>query len=242
MLNGTKLYDDERVPAILFWKRFLDKENCKNAVFCLGNSSSIVGVLQEGIKIEGQRVLVNYNAGSMGDDITEAIGAAVYDNERIIYTITGDGSVMMNLQEFQTIRHYDFNIKTIIFNNDGYGAIRATCSRYFNGIYTGCDKDSGISFPDFSRIADAFEIKYRRCCCIGELDEAIDWIIKEDGPLILEIMQRIDEIPSFRLESIMNENGEFVTAPLHDLSPRLGKEILNKYKYKKCKWRNLWKN
>ena len=231
ILNKTEIFDDERVPAVLFWKRFLENEVNMNAVFCLGNSSSIVGILQEGIKIEGQRVLVNYNAGSMGDDITEAIGAAICDRERIVYAITGDGSIMMNLQELQTIKHYNLNIKTIIFNNNGYGAIRATCSRYFNGVYTGCDRQSGISFPDFMKIADAFDVKYRKCCSVGELNEAIDWVVNEDGPLILEIMQRIEEIPGFRLESIMNDKGEFDTAPLHDLSPRLGEETLKKYEY-----------
>lgn len=232
MLNKTEFHDEEKVPAVLFWKIFLEKEKDENAIFCLGNSSCILGVLQEGINVPGQRVLVNYNCGSMGDDITEAVGTAISANDRSVYVVTGDGSIMMNLQEFQTIKHYNLNIKTIIFNNNGYGAIRATCSRYFNGTYTGCDDESGVSFPDFSKIADAFDIKYKRCHSISELNASIDWLIEEEGPLILEIAQRIDEIPGLRLESVMNDKGQFVTAPLHDLSPRLGEDILEKYMIK----------
>lgn len=223
--QGT-INQEERVPALYFWKLFLEKAE-KNAVIALGNSSSISGVLQEGVRYEEQRVLVNYNCGSMGDDLPEAIGAAVAE-KRPVYCVTGDGSIMMNLQEFQTIRHYKLPVKVVLFNNAGYGAIRSTCSTFFHGTYTGCDEDSGISFPDFGKIAEAFALSYKKCSCIREMEEALKWLMEQEGACILEVMERIEEIKGPKLESKMNENGEFYTPPLHDMSPFLAEDEIQK--------------
>ena len=199
-----------------------------DATIALGNSNCIIGILQEGVNYPEQRVLCNYNCGSMGDDITQAIGVAAAGSKPV-YCVTGDGSIMMNLQELQTITYHQFPIKIVLFNNEGYGAIRATCSNFFAGTYTGCDVNSGISFPDFSKVAAAFEIPFYRSHCVGELEDGIEWLIEEQGPCILEIYEMIDEIKGPRIESKMNENGEFTTPPLYDMSPFLSKEELERY-------------
>ena len=220
--------DNERVPALMFWKKFLEKVQ-HNAVINLGNSCSVHGLLQEGINYPEQRVIVNYKCGSMGDDITEAIGSATYNSDVPQYLVTGEGSIMMNLQEFQTVRHYNLPIKTVIMNNNGYGGIRKTCDSFFEGLYNGCTPDSGVSFPDFKDVASTFDISYNSCRTIGELDDAINWLVSQEGRCILEIFERIDEIRGPRLESKMNEEGEFFTPPLYDLSPLLDENIVKKY-------------
>lgn len=228
LLRHGAFDEKERVPALLFWREFM-KEAESDAVIVLGNSNCVLGILQEGTSHRDQRVLVNYNCGSMGDDITQAFGAAAAATQSPIYCVTGDGSVMMNLQELQTISYHRFPIKIVIFSNDGYAAIRQTCSNFFGGTYTGCDEKSGVSFPDFSKVADAFGIAFHRCHSIGELGDGIEWLIKEQGPCILEVLERIDEIRGPRIESKMNDNGEFITPPLHDMSPFLTKEELERY-------------
>ncbi len=219
--------DNERVPLYIFWREFL-KTAEEDAVFALGNSGCGLGIMQEGITHKEQRVLVNYNCGSMGDDLPEAIGAAAA-GAKTVYCVTGDGSVMMNLQELQTIHYYGFPVKTVIFSNDGYGAIRNTCSNFFHGTYTGCDAESGVSFPDFSRVAEAFQMEFHRCHCISELEESLEWLKQNKNPCILEICERIDEIKGPRIESKMDENGVFSTSPLHDMSPFFSEEEISKY-------------
>lgn len=222
---------EERVPVLLFWKKFLDV--CEDdAVITLGNSSCVHGVLQVGVESENQRVMVNYNCGSMGDDLPQAVGAA-QALKKNIYCVTGDGSIMMNIQELQTISHYDFPVKVIVFENDGYGAIRNTCSNFFNGLYTGCDKLSGISFPDFGDVATTFDFQYCKCASVGELDEALEWLLNQKGRCILEISQKINEVKGPKLESKMLEDGTFVTPALHDMSPFLSEEELKELMYKK---------
>ena len=220
--------DDERVPVLLFWERFMQRVQ-QNAVINLGNSCSVHGVLQEGADYPEQRILVNYKCGSMGDDITEAIGSATFNSDVPQYCITGDGSLMMNLQEFQTIHHYNFPIKVVVMNNSGYGGIRKTCDSFFNGLYNGCTPESGISFPDFKDVANTFKLPYKLCKNISELDEAIDWLVSQNGNALLEVYERMDEIREQRLESRMNEEGKFFTPPVYDLSPLLDSDIIEKY-------------
>ena len=221
---------EERVPVLLFWKKFL--RLCEDdAVITLGNSSCVHGVLQVGVESEEQRVLVNYNCGSMGHDLPQAIGA-VQALEKKVYCITGDGSIMMNIQELQTISHYNLPVKVIIFENDGYGAIRNTCCNFFHGIYTGCDKVSGVSFPNFKDIAATFNISYHKCNSVGELDKALVWLKEQKGHCILEISQKIDELKAPKLESKMLEDGTFVTPALHDMSPFLTEEEIRELMYK----------
>ena len=225
-----QLSENNNVPSLLFWKNFLDRIE-DNAVISLGNSSCIVGALQFGVNTSKQRVLVNYNCGSMGDDITEAIGAAVCYKDVPHYCVTGDGSVMMNLQEFQTIHHYNLPVKTVIMNNGGYGAIRSTCNNFFKGIKNGCDEKSGISFPDFGDVASTFGLKYHLCHNIKELKSSIDWLIAQDDACILEIHELYDEIRGPRLESVMDENGEFHTPDIQYLAPFINEKELLKYEY-----------
>lgn len=229
--NYGELKGEERVPALLFWKRFLSKTQ-DDALIALGNSSCIHGVLQEGINKPEQRIIVNYNCGSMGDDLPAAIGMAEA-SKKMIYCVTGDGSVMLNIQELQTISYHKYPIKICVFINNGYGAIRQTCTNFFNGTYTGCDENSGISFPNFIGLAEACGIKGKHCENIDMLDESIDWLIAQQDACLLLINERIDEIRGPKIESKMLANGQFITPALHDMSPFIDEETIQKLMFQK---------
>lgn len=226
MLFNVRVLDKkDRVPALLFWKKFLNSLK-SDEVIALGNSSCVHGALQYGVNNENQRVLVNYNCGSMGDDLPEAIGAAAYKDN--VYCVTGDGSIMMNLQELQTIVYNNLPIKIIIFNNDGYGAIRTTCKNFFDGTNAGCDEQSGISFPNFKKVSSAFGFGYNCVKNISELDEGIKWIKEQKNYCILEIYQMIDDIKGPKVMSKMDENGVFYTPGLQDMDPPIRQELFDK--------------
>ncbi len=225
-----KLKPDAPVPYKLFWEKVFERTD-ENAVFALGNSSSVCGGLEEPVHKMGQRVLVNYNCGSMGYDIPNSIGAYMAAKRPVI-CITGDGAVMMNLQELQTIRHNAFPIKVVIFSNGGYCAIRNTCNRYFNGQHIGCDEETGISFPDFALIAEGFGLKYKKCSNVGELDDAIDWLVDTNEGLILEITEEEDETGVPYVASKMDEEGRFVMPSIEVMSPLLDDAEFDKWHYK----------
>lgn len=228
MQERGELLPEERIPVLLFWKHFLDRAP-ENAVIALGSSSCVRAMLQLGIVKPDQRALVNYNCGSMGHDLPQAIGAAV-GAKRSVYCVAGDGSFMMNLQELQTIVYRKLPIKIILFNNVGYGAIRNTCKNFFNGVNAGCDPDSGVGFPDFEKVVTAFGLPFYRSSCIGELDGGLDWLEAQEGACLLEICQRMGESDSPKVTSRMDpETGKFVTPPVHDMSPFLPEEEIEQY-------------
>lgn len=219
--------DMEGVSASEFWKKMLDMAE-DDAIFALGNSSCIVPPLVFGVNKENQRIVVNYNSGSMGDDLPEAVGVAVATGKEV-YCVTGDGSVMMNLQELQTIKHNQLPVKIVIFSNNGYAAIRRTCKNFFNGTYTGCDSDSGISIPDFERVAYGFEVPYKRCERASDIEETIQWMKNQNGICIVEIMQKLEDTMYPRLMSKMKEDGTFIDPELHDMYPFVSDDEMKKW-------------
>lgn len=211
--------ESKGVSSVEFWNKLLDSAE-EDALFALGNSSCIVPPLVMGVNKDKQRVIVNYNSGSMGDDLPEAVGVAVATN-KTVYCVTGDGSIMMNLQELQTILYNKLSIKIIVFSNDGYGAIRRTCKNFFNGTYTGCDEDSGISMPDFEKVSYAFNYQYKKCSSSEDIEESIKWLKEQPSGCILEVCQKLEDIVYPRLMSRMREDGTFVDPELHDMYPFL---------------------
>lgn len=214
--------DSEGVSSVEFWEKLLGMAE-DDALFALGNSSCIVPPLVMGVNKDKQRVIVNYNSGSMGDDLPEAVGVAVATGKSV-YCVTGDGSVMMNLQELQTILYNKLSIKIVIFSNDGYGAIRRTCKNFFNGTYTGCDEESGISMPDFEKVSYAFDYPFKRCENSEMIEESIKWLMTQKSGCILEVCQKLEDVVYPRLMSRMREDGTFVDPELHDMYPFLSDE------------------
>ena len=128
---------------------------------------------------------------------------------------------MMNLQELQTIVQYDLPIKIVIFNNDGYAAIRQTSNNFFNGRYIGCTPDSGVSFPDFQRVADTFGFRYIKCESNQEVPERLQQFFDAHQRCILDVMQAFDDPIIPKVMSRLDENGKMQSPVLHDMFPFL---------------------
>ncbi len=131
-----------------------------DAVVVCGNGTACVAMFQAGIVKKGQRIFWNSGTAAMGYDLPAAIGACFANNKKEVYCITGDGSIMMNLQELQTIKHHQLPIKIFVLNNGGYRSLEMTQENYFKSDYIGCNEQSGISFPDFKKVADLYDLKY----------------------------------------------------------------------------------
>lgn len=213
---------DDRVCAYYFWKEY-EKYEQDNSISILGNNTANSAKLQIGIKKENQRIVANNNCGSMGADLPEAIGAAVAAKREVI-CLTGDGSIMMNLQELQTIHHYHLPVKVVVFSNDGYNAIRQTSKNFFNGTIIGCTKETGVSFPEFENVASAFGFQYMRCRNNGEVGKCLQEFFAMDGNVLLEVEQRLDDPITPKVMSRMNEDGSFATPSLEDMAPFISQE------------------
>ncbi len=219
---GQGLDENERVCSYRFWEIY-EKYEPEDNISILGNNTASSAKLQIGIKKAGQRIVANNNCGSMGADLPEAIGAAVSTKKPII-CLTGDGSIMMNLQELQTIKQYNFPIKVVVFSNDGYNAVRQTSKNFFNGLCIGCTPETGVSFPRFEDIAKTFGMEYMCCHNNGELDESIKELFHKKENVLLEVLQRLDDPVSPKVMSKMNADGSFSTPSLENMAPFISDE------------------
>ena len=192
-----------------------------------GNGSACVVSFQVADLKHGQRLWTNSGCATMGYDLPAAIGvcAATKGKQRVI-CLAGDGSIMMNLQEMQTIAGYGLPVKVFLLNNNGYVSIFQTHRNFFNGVEVGGGPKSNVTFPDFSKIAAAFGFAYARVTSHDELARGISDTLAADGPAFCELM--IDENVAFapKLGAKQHPDGRITSPPLEDLSPFLPREVL----------------
>jgi acetolactate synthase-1/2/3 large subunit len=96
----------------------------------------------------------------MGYSLPAAIGAHFADPTKKIICFIGDGGLQMNIQELQTISHYQIPMKIIILNNFGFGIIKQFQDAYFESRYVASGE--GYSVPDFEKISKAYNIIYSK--------------------------------------------------------------------------------
>jgi acetolactate synthase-1/2/3 large subunit len=201
----------------------------------VGNGSACVVGGHSYIIKKGQRFISNSAIASMGYDLPAAIGACManFDRERYlkdIILLTGDGSIMMNLQELQTILPNRLPIKIFLINNSGYHSIRITQTNLFgNHTRVGIGPESGdLGFPEFRKIAGAFGYPYLCAHSNAEMKEAVDTALKTEGPVFTEIFTDTEQVWEPKSSTKRLADGTLVSPPLEDLAPFLPREELAK--------------
>ena len=81
-------------------------------------------------------------------------------NKKRVICLTGDGGFQLNIQELATAMHHKIPIKIFIFNNGGYLTIKQTQQLGFGGRIMGADKKSGLSFPDYKKLAKTYKMSF----------------------------------------------------------------------------------
>ena len=99
----------------------------------------------------GQRMFLNTGLGAMGYGLPTMVGCGVAIGKKPFVAIESDGSLMMNVQELQTIRMLNLPIRLFVINNRGYASIRSTQRNYFKGRYVGTGPESGLCFPTWPK-------------------------------------------------------------------------------------------
>ena len=195
-----------------------------DTIFVFGNGTACVSSYQS-LKLKAQQnVVVNSGCASMGYDLPAAIGAAFGGKNREVVCVTGEGSLQMNLQELQTIIHHRLPIKLFILNNQGYISIRNTQNNFFNGHKVGSDAQSGVSFPDTIKLAEAYGFKSFRIETQVDLEKQLAEILEKEGPVVCEIMLSPTEKMEPKLSSEVRPDGTIVSKPLEDMFPFLERD------------------
>lgn len=177
---------------------------------------------------DGQRLITSTGLGEMGFGLPGAIGAALGAPSHRVILICGEGSLMMNLQELQTLSYLGLAIKIFMLNNNGYLTIKHTHNALYGskGEAAGTSPTSGVSFPDFSKLAPAFGFEYRHIEQPEGLDEWIKGVLNASGSVFSELaMPDFQELmPKLSLK--LRTDGSIYSPPLEDLYPFLSPDIL----------------
>jgi acetolactate synthase-1/2/3 large subunit len=219
-------FENERVNPYVFVHE-LFKQLPEDQVVVTGNGSACVVSFQAAEIKKGQRLWTNSGCATMGYDLPAAIGIVqATGGKKPVVALAGDGSIMMNLQELQTIVGNDMPVKIFLLNNSGYVSIFQTHRNFFNGVEVGGGPKSGVSFPKFEKLAAAFDLPYRRANNHAELQDAIAATMAAPGAAFCEII--IDENVVFapKLGAKVLPDGRIISPPLEDLSPFLSREVL----------------
>lgn len=218
---NEKFKESKRVNPYQLMKLINDISD-PTRISVVGNSVACVSVLQMGIREYGQRLFGNVNCGTMGYDLPAAVGAAVASGREVL-CLTGDGSIQMNIQELQTVVHNNIPVKILIFNNSGYQAIVQTQTNFFKRL-SGCNSKSGISMPDFKKLADAYGFPY---VCIEnncDIHDKLEELFEIEGYAICEVIQDDSQGIEPRTKSMEKEDGTLFSPPIDHLFPFLSEE------------------
>lgn len=175
---------------------------------------------------KGQRMIVSGALGSMGYALPAAIGASVASPEKRVICLTGDGSMQMNSQELQTVSNYKLNCAIIIVNNKGYASIRNTQSSFLNGHIAASSIETGVTFPDWKKLADAYSLPYVREDKHSNMANSLREVVNGKGPVFMEVVMPDNVIMKPSVTSTRLENGSFRSNKLHEMSPAIENEDL----------------
>jgi len=197
----------------------------ENAVVACANATPSLALFQAGVVKAGQRMFCNSGCAAMGFGLPAALGAAAaaQGSGRPVVCLEGDGSLMMNIQEMQTAATNGLAVKMFLYNNGEYCSIRQTHDNFFQRRI-GCDAGSGVTFPEWSKAAEAFSWRY---FCIGSEDSArrlIPEILAAEGPVLCDVKL----VPGYtfapKLSSRRLPDGTLVSPSLEDMFPFLPRE------------------
>lgn len=196
----------------------------RDLVYVFGNGTACVSSYQSLRIYENQKVVVNSGCASMGYDLPAAIGACFANGKKDTICVTGEGSLQMNIQEFQTIIHNKLPIKIFVLNNAGYISIRNTQNNFFKGHKVGSDKDSGVSFPNIVKLAEVYGFEACRIENQLNLKGELEKILSKPCAVVCEIMLSPTEKMEPKLSSKIKPDGKMVSKPLEDMFPFLPRE------------------
>lgn len=208
--------------------KYMSSRLPENSLTAVSNGACcVVGHQTYEIK-KGSRFANNSAIASMGYGLPAAIGTCIGGNRRETICLEGDGSIMMNLQELQTILTNKLPIKIFLINNSGYHSIRITQSNLFSEhSKIGIGEESGdLSFPDFKKLSEAFGYPYYGARSNKEMKEVVDQVLSLDGPVFCEIFTDTEQRWEPKSSTKRLEDGTLVSPPLEDLAPFLPREEL----------------
>ena len=173
---------------------------------------------------KGQRVFTNCGFAPMGWGLPAAVGACFANRRKRTVCIAGEGGLMMNIQELATVMHHKLPIKLFILNNGGYLTIKQTQQIGFESRIMGSNEETGLSFPDMMKIAEAHGMPGVRLESQDNMRQRIQEALDPPGPFVCEIVMDRDQEQIPKIISRRRPDGTMEQTPLEDMYPFLDRE------------------
>jgi acetolactate synthase-1/2/3 large subunit len=202
-------------------------------IYQFTSSGTSVDIAMKVFKVKrGQRAFLTKGLAAMGFDVPACIGSCIASGGKRTVCVTGDGSVMMNIQELEVIKRRNLPVKLFITDNGGYSMIYGSQNGNFKGRLTGCTKESGLTLPDIRRIAEAFGIRTLDLDSEADLEGKVRKTLEYRGPVVCRVKADIEQKILPRQANYMKEDGQMASRPLDDMAPLLGREELEAARWK----------
>ena len=163
-----------------------------------------------------QRLITNKGNAPMGHGLPCVIGTSCVKDSKWV-CIEGDGSLHLNVHELQTLKHYNLPVKLILFNNKGYSSIKLSQQAFFNGNKVASDPESGVSFPNWRKLIDAYDLPYYNIKNHSEISEVLSTIFSLDGPVVIEVETDPNEAHEPKVMAQLDKDNNFIPGELHNI-------------------------
>ena len=210
-------FSQPTINAYAFLKTLSDLTG-ENEIIIADEGGHLVCTMQAWEIKKGQTLISTFANSPMGYALPGAIGAAVAAPGKQVICIDGDGGIQLNIQELQTIFHYQLPIKIFILNNHSMGIMKQFHDNYFGGQYDAVTPESGYSMPDFCKVAQAYGITAFSVKKPEDIKRSIQYALHYKGPIVCDVW--------------INENQQLLPRlefgrPLEDMRPYLSDNELN---------------
>ena len=228
VVDDSKWNSSEDGANVYAFMKYMSGKLPENSLTAVSNGACCVVGNQAYVIKKGSRMANNSAVASMGYGLPAAIGTCIGGRRKETICLEGDGSIMMNLQELQTVLTNKLPIKIFLINNNGYHSIRITQNNLFKDhCKVGIGEESGdLSFPEFEKIAKAFGYPYFSAHSNEEMMSVVDEVLSMDGPVFCEIFTDTKQVWEPKSATKRLEDGTLVSPPLEDLAPFLPREEL----------------
>jgi len=215
------------INSFRFLKNLSRATRASDVLALCSSGGTFTGSLQNYEVALGQIATTSAAHASMGYGLATAIGAAFTDRSRRVVLTEGEGGFSQNLQELAIIKRFALPIKIFLLENQGYASIRATQKKFFNGAYLGCDSDTGLGFPNWEKLFDAYDIPCRFLSVEEAEEEALRKLLDDQvGPeaWIVRVDPNQPNWPA--VPTVLSADGSLSSSPLYDMLPKLPTETL----------------
>lgn len=226
-LETANTNDPGFINSFKFLKNLSRSTEASDLLALCSSGGTFTGALQTYEIAPRQMATTSAAHASMGYGLATAIGLSFSDRTRRIVLTEGEGGFSQNLQELAILKRYSLPIKIFLFDNQGYASIRATQKKFFNGAYLGCDSETGLGFPNWEKLFDAYDIPCRYINpCETEEDTLSQLLSERSGPQAWIV--RVDpQQPNWpAVSTSLSADGSLRSSPLYDMLPKLSDEIL----------------